>query len=232
MGADAAISVPITALDPGAAGNLVEGTPMDFVNPIPGIDTPAFVVSLTGGTDIETDDELRFRVLQRIRQPPQGGAAHDYVRWALSVPGCTRAWCEPNEMGIGTVTVRVLFDDLRADDDGWPQEIDLIQVEDYIDTMRPVTVKDFWVLAPIKEFIDVHIALLNPDTPAVRASIESALQEMLYERAGPGQTIFATWKAQAIMNAPDVISFDLTNWTDDYMPSPGYMAVLRDIYYG
>jgi uncharacterized phage protein gp47/JayE len=231
LNADAPTPAAIQALTAGAATNLIAGTPLAITTAIDGLDVNAIVTTLTGGTDTETDDELRARVLQRIRQPPQGGAAHDYVRWALAVPGCTRAWCTPNEMGIGTVTVRVLFDDLRADDDGWPRGTDLAAVTDYLDKVRPVAVKDFWVLAPIKQFIDVEIYNLVPDTDATRASIEAALQEMLFARAAPGQTIFAVWKAQAIMNAPDVVSCDLRNWTDDVMQSPGHMAVLRDIYY-
>ena len=102
--ADAATPVPVRALDPGAAGNLPPGTIVSMV-PLAGIDTGATVVNLDGGTDEENDDDLRVRVLQRIRQPPMGGAAHDYVRWTLAVPGVTRAWCAPLEMGIGTVTV-------------------------------------------------------------------------------------------------------------------------------
>jgi uncharacterized phage protein gp47/JayE len=231
LAADAPTPAAIVALDPGAASNLLPDSSLN-VPAISGVDDTAFVVELTGGTDTETDDQLRARVLQRIRQPPQGGAAHDYVRWALAVPGCTRAWCTPNEMGIGTVTVRVLFDDLRADDDGWPRYEDLQAVTNYLDTVRPVAVKDFFVVAPVKQFIDVEIRTLVPDTDATRASIEVALQEMLLERAAPGQTIFAVWKAQAIMNAPDVISFDLIEWSDDVMDSPGNMAVLRDILYG
>jgi uncharacterized phage protein gp47/JayE len=228
---DAGGDIPITALTPGTIGNQPAGTMFLITTPVPGIvDETARVVDLSNGTDTETDDELRARVLQRIRQPPQGGAAHDYVRWALAVPGCTRAWCTPNEMGIGTVTVRVLFDDLRADNDGWPHQQDLDRVTAYIDTMRPVAVKDFWVLAPIKQFVDVHIRNLVVDTPATRASVETALLDMLFDKAAPGQTIFATWKAQAVMNAA-VTSFDLTDWNDDVMQSPGHMAVLRNIFY-
>ena len=89
--------------------------------------------------------------------PPMGGAQDDYVTWALAVPGVTRAWAAP-EQGLGTITVRFLMDDLRADDDGWPTPADIIAVKDYIDKMRPVTVKDCYVLAPIKQFIDITIA--------------------------------------------------------------------------
>lgn len=227
---DAVVPCPVRAVDPGTGGNLIAGDNLAFDPPILNV-VGATVVSMTGGADTENDDDLRIRVLERIRQPPQGGAQHDYVRWAKAVAGCTRAWCTPNEMGIGTVTVRVLFDDLRADNDGWPRYEDLQAVTDYIDTVRPVAVKDFWVLAPIKQWIDVHLRNLVPDNDETRAGVEAALLQMLRERAAPGQTIFAAWKAQTVMNAPNVVSVDLTNWDDDFMPTPGHMAVLRNIFY-
>jgi uncharacterized phage protein gp47/JayE len=220
------------AVTAGSGGNLVPGDFLHMREGVPGINLDASVTApFTGGTDTETDEQLRVRVLKRIRQPPMGGATHDYEQWALAVPGCTRAWCAPLEMGIGTVTVRVLFDDLRDDDFGWPRAEDLAAVTTYIDQKRPVAVKDFWVYAPIKRFIDVHIAQLQPDTPDIRANIQAALLEMLYDKAKPGQTIFATWKAQAIMNALGVISCDLTVWDDDPMPTNGHMAILGDILY-
>jgi uncharacterized phage protein gp47/JayE len=223
---------PVRALDPGVAGNQDPGTGLAVSTPIPNVTGSATVVTLSGGTDEESDDNLRIRVLERIRQPPQGGAAHDYVRWAKAVPGVTRAWCAPLEMGIGTVTVRVMFDDLRADNDGFPLLEDLNAVIGYIDTVRPVAVKDFWVLAPLKQRIEAYINDLTPDTPAVRAAIETSLQEMLLEHAKPGQTIYAAWKYQAIFNTPDVVSFAMATALDDVMPSPGHMAVLGDIVYG
>lgn len=224
------VPVEIRALDPGAIGNLEPDTPLSILG-IPDV-SAAVAVNVTGGVDTESDDDLRTRVLERIRQPPQGGAAHDYVRWAKAVYGCTRAWCAPLEMGIGTVTVRVLFDELRADDDGWPRAEDLEAVTKYIDTVRPVAVKDFWVVAPIKHFIDVHITSVSPDNGDIRAAIEVSLQEMLYDHAAPGQTIFAAWKYQAISNAPGVASFTMATAVDDVMPTPGHMAVLGDILYG
>jgi uncharacterized phage protein gp47/JayE len=223
---------PIRAIDPGAIGNQSPGTVLSMTTPPSNVSSVATVVLLGGGTDTETDDELRLRVLERIRQPPQGGAKEDYVRWALAVPGVTRAWCAPQEMGIGTVTVRFLMDNLRADQNGWPTAEDITAVANYIDSVRPVAVKDFWVLAPIRQTIDVHIGNLVPDNTETRGEIEQAINDMLFTLAAPGQTIFAVWKAQAIMNAANVVSFDLLDWTDDVMESPGHMAVLGDIVYG
>ena len=227
---NAPTNAPARALDPGAAGNLDPGTPLGGIASLVGV-TDATIVEMTGGNDEENDDDLRMRVLNRIRQPPMGGDQNDYVQWSLAVPGCTRAWCFPNEMGIGTVTVRVMFDDLRASNDGFPYATDLDAVTTYLDQVRPVAVKDRWVLAPIKFPIDVYISNLNPDSDTTRGEVEANLLAMLLNQAAPGQTIYAAWKSYAIMSAPDVISFDLTNNADDVMPSNGHMAVLRDIYY-
>ena len=88
--------VPITAIagadgtSSGAAGNLPPGTQMAFQPAVLGVNGYGTVLSLTGGADQETDDELRARVLLRIQQPPAGGDAGDYEQWALSVPGVTR----------------------------------------------------------------------------------------------------------------------------------------------
>ena len=224
------IEGPIRALDPGSAGNQVAGAQLGFVTVVPGADGVATVVTLTGGTDIETDDQLRARILQRIQSPPMGGALADYVAWALAVPGVTRAWAAP-EQGIGTITVRFLMDDLRADDDGWPIPSDIEAVSAYIDKMRPVTVKDCYVVAPIKEFLDITIANLVPDTPETQAEIEKSVQDMLHAKASPGQTIYAAWISYAIMNAPSVQSFQLVTTDDFVMPAPGYMAVLETILY-
>lgn len=228
--ADAPSPVRARALDPGTVGNRLAGDEIGSggINGVASVN----VVVMDGGTDEETDDELRFRVLKRIREPPMGGAKSDYEKWALAVPGCTRAWCGPLEMGIGTVTVRVLFDDLRADNDGWPTQDDLNRVRAYLDSVRPVAVKDIWVLAPIKQFIDVYINNLDPDTPSMRAAIEDSIRAMLRELAAPGQTIYQAWISYAIMNTAGVHSFLLKDAAADHvMESPGHMAVLGSIFY-
>lgn len=230
--ADAATSAPVRALDPGSIGNVAAGsTALSVEPPIAGVMT-VIAGELANGVDEENDDDLRTRVLERIRQPPMGGDAADYVAWVKAVPGVTRAWCGPLEMGMGTVTARFMCDDLRADNDGFPTDYDIQQVRAYLDTVRPVAVKDFFVVAPIKQRVDVFIQNLSPDAPAIRAAVEASLIDMLVSKARPGQTIFAAWKYQAIMAATGVDSFDLHITTDDVMQSPGHMAVLGDILYG
>lgn len=219
----------IRALDAGAQGNLQPDTSLSISPTILNVDTTATVLELTGGVDTEGDEVLRIRVLERIREPPHGGAQHDYVRWAKAVPGVTRAWCAPNEMGIGTVTVRFMMDVLRADRGGFPIGSDIAIVEAYLDTVRPVAVKDLFVVGPIPQPIDIFVDELVPDTESMRAAITQNVNDMLLLRASPGTTIFAAWKYHAIMETPGVESFRLTVNADDVMPSPGHMAVLGDI---
>lgn len=223
--------VAAVALNAGTVGNLDPEETLAFLAPPPGADGVVTVVTMDGGTDVETDAQLRMRVLRRIQQPPMGGSANDYESWALAVAGVTRAWAYPNEMGVGTVTVRFLMDDLRADDDGWPTPDDVITVTNYIDVMRPVAVMDCYVVAPIKQFIDINIGSVVPDTDEVKAEIELSLRNMLFVKAQPGQTIFSAWISYAIMNAPNVQTFDLLTNDDYLMPSAGHMAVLGTIQY-
>ena len=235
-----ATPVPVRSLQPGAASNLAVGTPLGLTVTVPGLtSSSAAVVSLSGGADAETDDELRARVLARIRQPPMGGDGDDYVAWALAVAGVTRAWCAPNEMGPGTVTVRIMCDDLRATTnpltDGIPLQSDLDAVKAYLDTVRPVTVRDLFVCAPIPTPLALTITNLQPNTTAAQAALFAGITAMLALKARPAtaingtlqpaQTISAAAVSAAISASAGVTDFDLA-MADAVMPNNGCMAVL------
>lgn len=240
----ASTTLSIRALDPGIAGNLPPGAALTFQAGLAGVDGSATVFLLDGGTDRESDDLLRARVLERIQQPPMGGAAHDYVQWAKDVAGVTRAWAAPLEMGIGTVTVRFMMDDLRATalpwTDGFPLPDDRDAVADYLDQVRPVAVKDFFVEIPLAEPIDFTISNLDSDDASTRENIAASVRKMIKERAAPASaqdgvlisatTIYAAWVSEAISQAVGVKSFNLT-MADHPMPSGGSLAVLGTILY-
>jgi uncharacterized phage protein gp47/JayE len=226
-----AVDCTVRALKPGAVGNLLAGDHLGLDVIVPGVEFCTVTYDMTDGTDEEIDDDLRLRVLERIQHPPMGGDKEDYINWALRVPGVTRAWSFPLEMGIGTVTVRFMMDIFRASNDGFPTETDVNAVIAYLDTVRPVAIKDYFVVAPIKQSITCVIGNLEPDTSDVRAGIEASVRDMLLRKASPGQTIFAAWKSEAIMSAPQVVSFNLVVNDDDVMDSPGHMALLGDLEY-
>lgn len=221
----------VQALTAGSIGNLDGGSILALPNPPPGVANIATVELLTGGNDTETDDELRARVLARIREPPMGGDQTDYVQWALAVPGVTRAWCYPQEMGIGTCTVRFMMDELRADNGGFPLPDDVDAVAAYLNGVRPVTVKDLFVESPIPYPINLNIAVLDVDQEATHAAIIESLQNEFFIRSVPGQTWYRAWTDAGIMAAAGVNFYDLVA-SDVAMPGNGYMPVLGDVTYG
>jgi uncharacterized phage protein gp47/JayE len=225
-----ATSMPIRSLDPGIAANLATGDTLPFdIAPV-GVDKDAVVVALYGGTDQETDDELRARILKRIQEPPMGGDATDYEQWALAVPGVTRAWASPLEQGMGSVTTRFVMDDLRADNNGIPLTEDVLAVQTYVDSKRPVAVRDIFVVAPIPFPISLSIQNLVTDDSATRAAIEDSLRGMFYDRAVPGGTIYRSWIDEAISTAVGEDHHELT-YTTTAAPSPGHLPILGSIIY-
>ena len=130
-------TVPVQCLETGTIGNREEGQTYTLVSPVTGVDAEAVGTEMAGGAEAESDESLRERLLYRLRNPPRGGTATDYVAWAKEVPGVTRAWCFPKEQGIGTVVVRFATDELT--DDGVPTAGMVQIVADHIAESAPVT---------------------------------------------------------------------------------------------
>ena len=231
--------VSLRALDAGSVGNLAAGTALSMVVAVVGVSGTAgiSVVTMTGGTDEESDDELRVRVLARIRQPPMGGCAYDYVAWALQVAGVTRAWCSPKEMGPGTVTVRIMCDDLRASNGGFPLAADIAAVQSYLELVRPVC-GDVFVVAPIGQPVNFAVQNLVGDSVPLRAAIATGVSAMLARKAAPASqvngvpvpavNIPSAWVNDAVYQAVGGVSYDLV-MADAIMPNAGSLAVLGTI---
>jgi hypothetical protein len=80
--------IEITCADTGAAGSLSVGDILKFVSPLGNVKKEAVVTEITAdGTDEETEGDYRYRVVNRYRVQPQGGALADYRNWSSEVPG-------------------------------------------------------------------------------------------------------------------------------------------------
>lgn len=216
----------VTASVGGAAGNTAAGSALAFVSPIAGVNSSATVTAagLTQGTDTESDDDLRERLLTRIQSPPQGGTAADYVAWAKEVAGVTRAWCYPQELGVGTVTVRFVRDD---DASIIPDAAEVQAVQDHIDPLRPVTA-DVSVAAPIAVPLDFTITI-TPATQAVKDAVAAELADLLRREAEPGGTILLSHIREAISVAAGETNHVLTVPAADVTHTTGQLATMGTI---
>ncbi len=188
-------AVAVQAVNAGTSGNTANGGALVVVNSIAGLNTNAAVASggITGGLDAESDESLRLRLLDRIQQPPHGGALFDYVKWAKEVTGVTRAWAESTTEG--TVTVRFVMD---GESSIIPDAGKVAEVQAYIDSpyRRPATA-DVTVVAPVAVPLNFTIEI-SPDTADVRTAVTESLKDLLRRTAEPGGTILISKIREAV----------------------------------
>lgn len=213
----------VTAVVAGDDANTDAGVTVSLESPIAGVFTAATVAAgaLSGGADEESDDDLRTRLLERLREPPHGGSAADYIAWAKEVAGVTRAWVYPLELGAGTVVVRFTRDD---DASPIPDAGEVAAVQSYIDERRPVTAT-VTVLAPTAVPLALTIDL-TPDTPAARAAVEAELRDLLRRDGKPGGTIFKSQIEVAVGLAEGVTNFVVSVPAGDVAHAAGQLPVL------
>ena len=226
---DADVSVPgtgvVTASETGSASNLERGETLTLVQAVAGVSGSAVVVSMTGGVDAETDDELRTRVLTALRNPPMGGSAADYVTWALEVPGVTRAWCYPLYLGLGTVGLSFVCD--GQDDSPLPDEEMVRRVQEYIEERKPVTA-DVMVFAPRAVPVDIRLRIV-PDTSAVREAVKAELHDLFTREAEPGVTLLKSHIDEAVSITSGEEDHLLLEPAVNIVPASGELPVLRNV---
>lgn len=190
----------------GAAGNAPAGTILTLETAIQGVQSGGVAATaFTGGADVELDEFLRTRMLQAYQEVPSGGDASDYVRWALAVPGVTRAWCAPNGFGTGTVVVYVMLDIAEAASGGFPVGSngvsqydqgpnglprgtvatgDQLNIANAIIAEQPVTAL-IYVCAPSQNTINYTISGIGTPPPAVQAAIQAAIVNQFLTQGAP-----------------------------------------------
>lgn len=96
----------IQAVNSGIEGNTGAGSITNVVAGNADLYSVANALATSGGSEVESDEDLRTRIL--LEYSSQGaGTLTDYKRWALSYSGVGKAYVEPVWNGGGTVLVVV-----------------------------------------------------------------------------------------------------------------------------
>lgn len=224
IGSAGTVTIAITALVAGAAGNAAAGAKLSLIAPIAGVQSQMTVVApgLAGGADLESPTSHRRRLLDRIQSPPHGGAEADYMQWVKEVVGDTLVWVYPLHSGIGTVGICFIMPDGSV-----PSSADVGRVQAYIDMERPVTAEAL-VFAPVADLIDLAIKL-TPDSTAVRMAVAAELDDFFLREAEPGGEIPLSRIAAAISSAAGEYAHVLVSPAADIASEPGHIARLGTI---
>lgn len=243
VGSGGTATVTVTASEPGAAGNADAGVTMTLSAAIAGVQSAGVTATaLTGGADVETDDDLRTRMLAVYATTAMGGSASDYVTWALQVPGVTRAWCLRRGAGVGTVVVYVMLDDANADGGGFPVGTDGVAADDsralpatgdqitvanHLYDLQPVTAL-VYVCAPIA----TPVAFTIKNVPvSARDAVTAALKRQFITDAEPGGTVKISRLWAAVDAVAGVDGFDIQSPADDITADTGHLLTVGAVTY-
>ena len=164
--------VPAQALEPGAAGNAAAGTILTMAVAPAGVAACTNPAAFTGGTDTESDESLRGRVLATFRRLANGANAAYYQQTAMAFDEVAAATVLPRKRGIGTVDVVI------ATPSGVPDEDLLERVEERLQKAREIAV-DVAVSAPVTQTVNVSVqvkAAESRDGAQVRNAVKQAVQ--------------------------------------------------------
>ena len=201
---DGTVVLNIRSLEPGAISNQHNKTAQFMAAPV-GVSSDLVNLDVTGGTDVESDNSLLNRLLDLLRRPPAGGNQYDYKAWALSVDGVTSAYVYPLRRGLGTVDVVI------TSGDNVPSDDIVSKVQNYIDSVRPVTAKNSMVIKPdvTKVDIEVKVSLSGGAFDKAANDIKQALQEH-FSALKPGDSVIASQLEAVISDVASVTDRKMT----------------------
>jgi len=203
------VKIEMTATVPGITGNQLVGVEISPVSPIVGLDSPGTVDSggFTGGSDTESDELFRGRILTRIQKPPFGGSKNDYINLILGIPDfqATRVFVlGGDEVVLGAVSVYFLLDNQVPI---IPNASQLAIAQAAIDLVRPVTAV-VTAKAPIENIVKIGL-FLDPFLPDVEAAVRASVEDFFEAKADVGGTLLNSQLREAISNAQGENNHDI-----------------------
>ncbi len=219
-------TVNIEALNTGSIGNISGTTNLILTSPISGILSQCQLDNngTFSGSDIEDDNSLRARLLDRIRNAPCAGNKKDYEIWAKEISGVTRAWCYPQYGGDGNVGLAFARDN---DTTIIPNASQMKDVSDYIYQKMPTTAKlTVFPLTPIK----VDFVLKSSDLSATAQNqIRDQLVFLFFNLAAPNSTIYLSDILGALSSVKSVNRVALISPMNDIQITNTSIGIIGDI---
>lgn len=209
--------IEVKSKETGADKNLDADEILTLANPINGIDDQAIVDSdaIKGGSDLESDNDLRKRVLQRIQNEATGGNDDDYEQWALDTPSLdvTRAWVFGNFTGPGTVGIFFVLDNQTPI---FPNSANIAAVQVVIDEHAPAASTPT-VYSPIERKISIEMTV-SPDTSEVQNNVKDSLVAFFKENTDVGMVLFKSQLDETISVAAGEVDHTITGLEVDGSP--------------
>ena len=201
---ETSVDVPARAVEAGANGNAIAGAVhVMAVYPV-GITRCENPEAFSGGSDEESDEKLRERVLESYRRLPNGANAAFYEQEALRFPNVAAAKAVGRARGIGTVDVYV------STHGGAPEEALLGEIRAALQKKREIAV-DVAVKVPTEKRIDVTAALEAEQGWTMREITDAAQEALQAYFTGErlGEPVYRAKLASILYGVPGVKNYHL-----------------------
>lgn len=205
-------TVAVTAVLPGAAGNVAANTVTRMPVTLQGISAVTNPGAMTGGYDAESDAALRARYYDAVNHPVTGANKNAYRAWALEVTGVGRVKVFPLANGDNTVEVCIIDSNMQPATGSL-----LAAVQSYIDpgcagTGEGVAPMGAYCTVTTPGELTVHAACTvtlaaGYEAAEVLAGIQSAITAYLAEVAFVGTYVSYAKIANCVNDAAGVLDY-------------------------
>lgn len=227
----------IVAATPNEAGlsyNIPSGTTGKTSSVIQGVDVVCYTnhAGFTGGSDIESIESLRKRIIYRYQNPVTNFNKSAIITFMQSLPNVGQVVVHETTPKIGQVTIYYLLTDNEEPTAGKTES-----VLNSIDTdLRPVNtaLEDIFLLASTPVVVDIDISNVYPLSVKLKDAIKESLRQ--YFKSLKLETkVYRNDLIEIIKGSVDtetgqgVVSFDLVTPAEDIEIGVGKFAKLGDI---
>jgi len=234
-------SVTVESNDVGLNYNAIKGTELNLISPISGVNTAAYVqyTELTGGTDLETIEQLRTRINERtaaMAAPFTVAGLPSFIRENNS--GVTRVWVEAATPSAGYVTIYFTRDN---DTNILPSSAEAAEVKATITNeetgILPANMSESALIVspPAGVSVDFTFSSLSPNTSDMQAAITSSLTDYFKNNTNVNTNVTLDDLKRIISSTFDssgnVPVYTLTTPSSNVLISSGELGILGTITY-
>lgn len=217
---------PAVSQQGGKESNAAAGAVTLLLTPPAGVETVANPQPFTGGTDGETDEELRKRLLKSYEVLPNGTNAEFYRSYVMQYDGIQSASVLPRADGSGTVAV------YAAARGAAPPEALLSKIQTELNSLREVNVE---VTVHPPELVGVPVSMYIDPAPGCTLAVATseALQVIrsYFEQLSVGESVILAQLGKRFFDSGLIRNyhFDET-WVKDQKMEISQLAIPDPVY--
>jgi len=224
----------VASLGFGQSQNLAANEKVNLATPIVGVNSAAYVDFSTvgGGTDQESLEDLRRRLLVRVQNPVAMFNPAAISSKAREVPGVTDVFVEEITPAAGQVTI---YFTRGNDASPIPDPSEVVTVKNKILEIKPANTADadVIVLAPTPVPASFVFTSLSPNTSTMQTAITNSIKALLLDEGVVSEPITEDQYRAAIVQTVDpangdrVINFAISAPVGDLGGAPGEYVVFN-----